>query len=57
MLSTIYLVLKKERVAFAGLWTLVPMATVAFLYRAAMVRPHLLSITLAVGVSGSRSVV
>jgi hypothetical protein len=48
MLSTIYLVLKKERVAFAGLWTLVPMATVAFLYRAAMVRPHLLSITLAV---------
>jgi hypothetical protein len=48
ILAVIYLVLRQERVRWAGVWALAPVATVAFLYRFAMVRPHLLSIALAV---------
>ncbi len=48
LLSAIHLVLRRERVPLAGLWALVPLlASSAFLYRFALVRPHVLSIALA----------
>jgi len=44
-----YLVLRAEGVRFAGLWALLPLiVSSAFLYRFVLVRPHLLSIALAV---------
>lgn len=48
VLAALYFVLRRERVAWAGLWALVPLASSAFLFRFALVRPHLLSIVLAV---------
>ena len=46
-LLSIFFVLRSERVAAAGIWTLVPLAaSYDFLYRFALVRPHLLSIAL-----------
>ncbi|MFZ2950695.1 MAG: hypothetical protein WA003_14565, partial [Desulfuromonadaceae bacterium] len=48
ILFTLYMVLRSEKVKFAAIWALVPMvASVTFVYRFALVRPHLLSITLA----------
>jgi hypothetical protein len=47
VLMALYLVLRAEGVRFPGLWTLVPLAaSCAFVYRFALVRPHLLSIAL-----------
>jgi hypothetical protein len=49
LLFAIFLVLKAEGVRFAGVWGLLPLVTSdVFLYRFALVRPHLLSITLAI---------
>ncbi len=49
LLLTIYFVLRKERVRFAGLWALFPLiAADVFLWRFSLVRPHLLSISLAI---------
>jgi hypothetical protein len=48
MLLAFYLILRAEGVRFAGLWALAPLAgSVLFLFRFVLVRPHLLSITLA----------
>jgi len=48
LLLTLYTVLRKEGVRFAGLWALFPLiAADVFLWRFALVRPHLVSITLA----------
>jgi hypothetical protein len=46
-LTTLYLVLRAERVTFPGLWALLPLFCSEFVFRFALVRPHLLSITLA----------
>ncbi len=49
LLFTIYFVLRKEGVRFAGLWALFPLvAADVFLWRFSLVRPHLLSISLAI---------
>lgn len=51
LLTALYLILRAERVAMAPLWALLPLAaTDVFLYRFALVRPHLLSIPLALAV-------
>jgi len=48
LLFAIYLILRSEGVRLAGLWALVPLsASVMFIFRFGLVRPHLLSITLA----------
>jgi hypothetical protein len=48
MLLSLYLVLRAEGVRLAGLWALVPLAASSvFIFRFALVRPHLLSIALA----------
>lgn len=48
LLLALYLVLRAERVPLAGLWALVPLlASDVFVFRFALVRPHLLSIALA----------
>lgn len=48
ILLTIYLLLRREGVAFPWLWALVPLvAAHTFAYRFLIVRPHLLSISLA----------
>ncbi|MBT0652299.1 hypothetical protein [Geomobilimonas luticola] len=47
ILSTLYLILRSEKVMLAGVWALIPLGASAFVYRFAMVRPHLLSIALA----------
>jgi len=48
LLLAIYLILRSAGVRLAGLWALVPLsASVIFIFRFALVRPHLLSITLA----------
>lgn len=47
VLATLYLVLRAERVRYAGIWALLPLGTSVFVYRFAQVRPHLLSIALA----------
>lgn len=48
ILTSLYFVLRAEHVEFAGLWAILPLASSAFVYRLAQVRPHLLSITLAI---------
>ena len=48
ILCVMYLVLRAERVRLAGLWVLLPLACGAFVFRFAQVRPHLLSIALAI---------
>ncbi len=48
LLLALYLVLRAERVPLAGLWALIPLlASDVFVFRFALVRPHLLSIALA----------
>jgi hypothetical protein len=48
LLFILYLVLRTENVRFPGLWALVPLAcSVLFLFRFVLVRPHQLSIILA----------
>ena len=48
LLFTMYAVLRKEGVRFAGLWATFPLMTAdVFLWRFALVRPHLISIGLA----------
>ncbi len=48
LLFAIYLILRSAGVRLAGLWALVPLsASIIFIFRFALVRPHLLSITLA----------
>lgn len=48
ILCSLYGVLRAERVRFAGLWTLLPLAgSIVFTSRFLLVRPHLLSIALA----------
>lgn len=48
-LFAFYLVLRAERVRFAGAWAVLPLvASDVFLFRFALVRPHVLSIALAV---------
>lgn len=48
ILTALYLILRSERVRFAGLWTLIPLAgSLLFIFRFILVRPHLLSIALA----------
>jgi len=46
--SSIYLILRSERIPYAGLWALLPLTCSEFIFRIALVRPHLLSITLAI---------
>lgn len=58
-LFAIYYLLREERIPYAGLWALLPLAcSSAFIFRFALVRPHLVSITLAIllfwGVARSR---
>jgi hypothetical protein len=48
ILSTIYLVLRNEKVRYAGWWALLPLGTTIFVYRFSQVRPHLFSIALAI---------
>lgn len=49
ILMTIYLLLRREGVAYPWLWALIPLAAShTFVYRFLIVRPHLLSITLAI---------
>jgi len=48
ILTALYGVLQAERVRFAGLWSLLPLMSGAFVFRFAEVRPHLLSIALAI---------
>jgi hypothetical protein len=48
LLLTMYFVLRKEGVRFAGLWAMFPLvAADVFLWRFSLVRPHVLSIALA----------
>jgi hypothetical protein len=47
VLISLYLVLRAEKVAYAGLWVLLTLTCGEFVFRLALVRPHLLSITLA----------
>ena len=48
LLFVIYVVLRAEKVRFAGLWALLPLVTSdVFVFRFALVRPHLLSLSLA----------
>ncbi|RII26158.1 MAG: hypothetical protein CXR31_10645 [Geobacter sp.] len=47
VLTTLYLVLRDERVRYAGIWALLPLGASVFAYRFAQVRPQLLSIALA----------
>jgi len=47
ILTALYLLLSAEKVRYAGIWTLLPLMCGEFVFRLALVRPHLLSITLA----------
>ncbi len=48
ILLTLYLILRAENVRYAGWWSLVTVtSSILFLFRFVLVRPHLLSITLA----------
>lgn len=48
LLFVLYLVLRAEKVRFAGFWALLPLvASDVFVFRFALVRPHLMSIPLA----------
>jgi hypothetical protein len=50
-LFSIYLVLRQEKVAYPWVWSMLPLlVSWAFLYRFVLVRPHLLSIALAIAV-------
>ncbi len=49
-LTALYLILRAEKVSFAGVWALLPLTCSEFVFRLALVRPHLLSITLALTV-------
>lgn len=54
VLATLYVLLVKERVPDAGWWAILPLAaSSAFVFRLALVRPHLLSIALALVISWS----
>ena len=47
LLFILYLILRAERIRFAGCWALLPLITSdVFVFRLALVRPHLLSISL-----------
>lgn len=49
MLFVLYLILRTERIRYAGLWALIPLASsIFFTFRFILVRPHLLSIPLAI---------
>ena len=48
ILTSLYFVLRSEHVKLAGIWALLPLASSAFLFRFALVRPHLLSISLSI---------
>ena len=48
ILFSIFFVLRSEHVKLAGIWALLPLASSAFLFRFALVRPHLLSISLSI---------
>jgi hypothetical protein len=48
LLLSLYFILRKEGVRYPGLWALAPLlSSVIFIYRFVLVRPHLLSISLA----------
>jgi hypothetical protein len=48
LLLALYLILRKEKVHLAGIWALLPLiASDVFLFRFSLVRPHLISIALA----------
>ena len=47
VLTTLYFVLRAEKVPLAGIWVLLLLTCSEFVFRLALVRPHLLSITLA----------
>lgn len=47
VLSMLFIILRAEKVRFAGFWALLPLGTTIFLYRFCQVRPHLFSIALA----------
>lgn len=47
ILSAIFFILRAERVRFTGCWALLPLGTAMYLYRFSQVRPHLVSIALA----------
>lgn len=47
ILVAIYLVLNDENTRYPGIWTLIPLASSVFVFRFALVRPHLISIALA----------
>lgn len=54
VLAILYLLLVTERVPASGWWAILPLAaSSAFVYRLALVRPHLLSIALALVISWS----
>lgn len=46
-LTTLFLIVRAEGVRFAGVWALLPLGCSEFVFRLGLVRPHLLSITLA----------
>jgi len=48
VLTVAFLVLRAEKVRYAGIWAILPLGTTIFLYRFSQVRPHLLSIALAI---------
>lgn len=47
ILAAVFLILRAEKIRFAGFWALLPLGTTIFLYRFCQVRPHLFSIALA----------
>jgi hypothetical protein len=47
VLSIVFFILRAERVRFAGVWALLPLGCSEFVFRLGLVRPHLLSISLA----------
>jgi hypothetical protein len=47
LLTAIFFILRTEKVSLAGCWALLPLGTTIFLYRFCQVRPHLISIALA----------
>ena len=48
LLFVLFIILRSEQVRFAGIWALLPILTSdVFLFRLALVRPHLMSISLA----------
>ena len=47
VLTILFFILRAERIRFAGVWALLPLGCSEFVFRLGLVRPHLLSITLA----------